>query len=70
MAKLHSIAITTDSAGDATSYGATIGGRILGVYHDAGLPEDVVFTITLETSGQTILVDNTATNALLLFSED
>lgn len=70
MPKLHSITVLTDASGDSTAYGATIGGRVLGAYHDAGLPDGVIFTITLESSGTTVLVDNTASNALLLFSGD
>jgi len=55
----HSVSITTDAAGDATGYTPVVTGKIVAiVYTKTDYAAGVDFTITSETTGQTIWTES------------
>lgn len=55
MTAVQTIAVTTDAAGNATSYSTPIEGRVLRFYHDGALDAGADFVVTGEDSGIPVL---------------
>lgn len=62
MPVVHEVPVTTDSSGAATVYSGPINGRVLNViYEKTDFADTVDFTITLETTGQTVWTEENVT---------
>ena len=60
----QTITVATDASGDATVYsGSVANGRVLAILYDGGHDATADFTITTESTGQTVWTESDVTNS-------